>query len=173
MPLVLLADRGTTGGYAKIATVIGADLPRLAQAKAGDRVFFDAVGVEEAHEALRRQERLFDEILQGPIAVVDQSATAGMAVRRRQPERPGAGSDAAAVRAPIPGRIVEVEVAAGDVVARGQRLCLLEAMKMQNPVCASRAGRVGSVRVRAGDQVTQGQVLFEIDPGSSPETPEP
>jgi biotin carboxyl carrier protein len=122
---------------------------------------------------LRRQERLFDEILQGPIAVVDQSATAGMAVRRRQPERPGAGSDAAAVRAPIPGRIVEVEVAAGDVVERGQRLCLLEAMKMQNPVCASRAGRVGSVRVRAGDQVTQGQVLFEIDPGSSPETPEP
>lgn len=55
-PLVLLADRGTTGGYSKIATVIGADLPRLAQSQAGDRVFFEAVTVEEAHHAYRRNE---------------------------------------------------------------------------------------------------------------------
>ena len=164
MPLVLLADRGTTGGYAKIATVVGADLPRLAQARAGDRVFFDPVSVEEAHEAWRRQELLFDEIRQAPAVPADELAAAGIASRRADPERPAVGPDAAAVRAPLPGWIVEVGVAAGDTVARGQRLCLLEAMKMQNPVCATRAGRIGSVRVRAGDQVTHGQVLFEIEP---------
>ncbi len=56
MPIVLLADRGTTGGYTKIATVISADLAGLAQATPGDTVSFQPVSVEEAHQALRQQE---------------------------------------------------------------------------------------------------------------------
>jgi len=75
MPLVLLADRGTTGGYAKIATVISVDLPRLAQSRPGDRVFFDAVTVGEAHEALRRQEALIEEIRRGPTITLDETAS--------------------------------------------------------------------------------------------------
>jgi antagonist of KipI len=55
-PIVLLADCGTTGGYTKIATVISADLPRMAQAQPGDTVEFRAVSLEEAHRALREQE---------------------------------------------------------------------------------------------------------------------
>lgn len=55
-PIVLLADCGTTGGYTKIATVISTDLPRIAQAQPGDTVAFRAVGLEEAHRALREQE---------------------------------------------------------------------------------------------------------------------
>jgi biotin-dependent carboxylase-like uncharacterized protein len=47
-PIVLLADRQTTGGYPKIATVIGPDLHRLAQRRPGDRVRFSAVGESEA-----------------------------------------------------------------------------------------------------------------------------
>jgi KipI family sensor histidine kinase inhibitor len=74
MPLVLLADRGTTGGYAKIATVISVDLPRLAQSRPGDRVFFDAVTVGEAQEALRRQEALIEEIRSGPAITLDETA---------------------------------------------------------------------------------------------------
>jgi len=57
-PIVLLADCGTTGGYTKIATVISADLPRIAQAQPGDTVEFLAVSVEDAHAALREQEAL-------------------------------------------------------------------------------------------------------------------
>jgi antagonist of KipI len=56
MPIVLLADRGTTGGYTKIATVISVDLPGLAQAQAGHTVRFEAVTVDEAHALLRGQE---------------------------------------------------------------------------------------------------------------------
>ena len=55
-PTVLLADRGTTGGYAKIATVISVDLGRLAQAVPGQTVTFRAVDVEEAQALLRERE---------------------------------------------------------------------------------------------------------------------
>ena len=57
-PIILLADCGTTGGYTKIATVISADLPRIAQAQPGDTVVFQTVSLEDAHKALREQEAL-------------------------------------------------------------------------------------------------------------------
>lgn len=53
MPIVMMADRQTTGGYTKIATVITPDLSLLAQAKPGDRVSFKAVSIEEAHHLYR------------------------------------------------------------------------------------------------------------------------
>ena len=55
-PIILLADRGTTGGYTKIATVISVDLAQVAQAMPGDTMSFRSVTVEEAHQALRQQE---------------------------------------------------------------------------------------------------------------------
>jgi biotin-dependent carboxylase-like uncharacterized protein len=54
LPIVLLADRQTTGGYPKIATVIAADLPRLGRLAPGAEVAFEAVSVEAA-EAAHRQ----------------------------------------------------------------------------------------------------------------------
>jgi biotin-dependent carboxylase-like uncharacterized protein len=57
MPIIMLADRQTTGGYTKIATVITADISKLAQAKPGDKIRFDRIGVEEAHAALREYEQ--------------------------------------------------------------------------------------------------------------------
>jgi biotin-dependent carboxylase-like uncharacterized protein len=54
LPIVLLADRQTTGGYPKIATVISADLPALARLPVGAKVSFEAVTIEEA-EAARRE----------------------------------------------------------------------------------------------------------------------
>lgn len=58
-PVILLADRQTTGGYPKIAHVISADLPILAQMKPGDRIRFKEVALEEAQALLREQERYF------------------------------------------------------------------------------------------------------------------
>jgi len=62
MPIVLLADRGTTGGYTKIATVISVDIANLAQATAGDTVSFQSVSVEEAHQALKQQEDVIQQL---------------------------------------------------------------------------------------------------------------
>ncbi|WP_297465797.1 biotin-dependent carboxyltransferase family protein [Thermococcus sp.] len=56
-PIVMMRDAQTTGGYAKIGTVISADLHLLAQSRPGTRVWFRAVGVEEAQEILRRREK--------------------------------------------------------------------------------------------------------------------
>ncbi len=58
-PIVLLADHQTIGGYAKIATVISADLPRLGQMTPGQRLRFAAIDVAQAEELRRRQERDF------------------------------------------------------------------------------------------------------------------
>ena len=48
LPIVLLADRQTTGGYPKIATVISADIPALGRMTPGARIAFEAVGIEVA-----------------------------------------------------------------------------------------------------------------------------
>ena len=69
MPIVLLADRGTTGGYTKIAIVISADIMRLAQAAPGDVVTFHRATLEEAHEALLEQENLIQDIRKSPSVV--------------------------------------------------------------------------------------------------------
>lgn len=57
-PIVLMADRGTSGGYPKIATVISADLGRFAQTQAGSAIRFKAVTVEEAQVEARRMAEL-------------------------------------------------------------------------------------------------------------------
>jgi biotin carboxyl carrier protein len=59
----------------------------------------------------------------------------------------------------MPGMIVEVSCKEGDKVEAGDRLLVLEAMKMQQPVLAPLSGRVRSVGVAQGDQVEEGQVL--------------
>ena len=62
-PIIMMADRQTTGGYAKIATVISADLKKIAQARAGDKVIFEAV-TEKKAVAMMRKEKLELDFLQ-------------------------------------------------------------------------------------------------------------
>lgn len=61
-PIVMMADRQTTGGYAKIANIIACDLPRFAQKKAGDKVRFAAVTPAEARQALLRRRRALEDL---------------------------------------------------------------------------------------------------------------
>ena len=60
-PIILMADRQTTGGYAKIATVITADLPRAAQMRPGCTVRFLPVTVEEAQDILAAANKAYEE----------------------------------------------------------------------------------------------------------------
>jgi len=62
LPIILLADRQTTGGYTKIATVISVDIPRIAQAKPGDRVKFQRVTEGQAVALLRKYEQQMEAI---------------------------------------------------------------------------------------------------------------
>jgi 5-oxoprolinase (ATP-hydrolysing) subunit C len=72
LPIVLMADRQSTGGYPKIATVIGPDLGRLAQAGGGTRLSFAPVSVAEAVAARRAEaERLRDPVPREPVVRTD------------------------------------------------------------------------------------------------------
>ncbi len=77
--------------------------------------------------------------------------------------RDAAAGAGAAVLSPMPGLVKAVLVAAGDAVAEGQRLVVLEAMKMEHALCAPGDAVVAEVTVRVGDQVEAGaaMVLFE------------
>lgn len=61
-PIILVADRQTTGGYTKIGTVITPDLPKLAQMSFLDKVLFDEVSIEEAEKATREYKTNFEKI---------------------------------------------------------------------------------------------------------------
>ena len=90
-------------------------------------------------------------------------------VRLRSPLERDGGAGAAGhagpheVRAPIPGRVVGVSVAAGEAVRPGQPLIVLEAMKMENQICAEAAGTVERVLVAPGATVETGQVLVVVE----------
>ena len=62
LPIILSADRGTTGGYPKIATVISADHSKLGQLLPGNTVRFSVVSRGLALKALREQERMLDSL---------------------------------------------------------------------------------------------------------------
>lgn len=61
-PIIMLADRQTVGGYTKIANVISVDLPRLAQAKPGDKINFINVSIEEAQSLYIKELNELEEI---------------------------------------------------------------------------------------------------------------
>jgi biotin carboxyl carrier protein len=71
------------------------------------------------------------------------------------------------VRAPMPGRVVRVPVAPGQVVAARQAVVVVEAMKMENELRAPHAGTVRALHVRPGDSVDAGQLLVELDAGGA------
>jgi len=72
------------------------------------------------------------------------------------------GGSAHSILAPLPGNILKLNVAQGDIVKKGEVLLIMEAMKMENKVLADRAGVVETLRVAAGDNVLQGDVLIEL-----------
>ncbi|MCR4994767.1 MAG: biotin/lipoyl-binding protein [Bacteroidales bacterium] len=66
------------------------------------------------------------------------------------------------VEAPLPGTIKQVLVSAGQEVAAGDTVVVMEAMKMENNITAEFAGKVTAVKVAVGDQVQSGQALVEM-----------
>ena len=67
-----------------------------------------------------------------------------------------------AIKAPLPGTIIKVLVAAGEKVSLGQKLLTMEAMKMENNVLSEKDGTVKIVHVKPGQAVAQSEVLVEI-----------
>ena len=85
-----------------------------------------------------------------PVAVAPKAAPAGNA-------------GAIAVKAPMPGTIMKVNVAPGQAVKKGDVLCVLEAMKMENDISAPQDGVVASVNVQKGASVQGEDVLVTLN----------
>ena len=67
------------------------------------------------------------------------------------------------VEFPITGKITSVNVKAGDMVKEGDILCLIEAMKMENPILAPVSGKVTKIDISAGQVVETGELVTVIE----------
>jgi len=67
------------------------------------------------------------------------------------------------VLAPLPGLIINVLVKTGDTVKSGQKIMIMEAMKMENDINATKDGKIKLINVHNGDNISEGDVLAVID----------
>lgn len=75
---------------------------------------------------------------------------------------PSAPKGTGSIKSPLPGVILEMFVKEGDIVKMGQKLLMLEAMKMENNIEADKAGQVVSILKNKGDSVMEGDILIII-----------
>jgi len=75
---------------------------------------------------------------------------------------PSAPKGTGNIKSPLPGVILELYVKEGDMVKIGQKLLMLEAMKMENNINADKEGRVVSIKATKGDSVMEGDILIVI-----------
>ena len=75
----------------------------------------------------------------------------------------GGGAASGAILSPMPGRIIAVDVAEGAIVAKGQKLVTLEAMKMEHSLTAPFDGIVAALPASEGAQVSEGMLLVRIE----------
>ncbi|MDQ6893281.1 MAG: biotin/lipoyl-binding protein [Acidobacteriota bacterium] len=105
----------------------------------------------------------------GVATVTSSSGTVEVAIddpRRHARRHASAPADESGeeVRALMPGRVIEISVSEGQIVAAGTILLVLEAMKMQNEIRASRGGLVARIAVSGGQPVDRGALLVAIAP---------
>jgi biotin carboxyl carrier protein len=108
------------------------------------------------------------EMEQASAATAAIPTTASITIPAASPAAPAANpaakpaGEGKAVESPIPGVIVEVSVKVGDVVKAGQKVAVIEAMKMENEIQAPEAGTVTAVIVNKGDSVLEGDPIVKI-----------
>jgi len=146
----LLTLRGAAPGHFRVAGL--ATIADVAAQADGTRLTVDVAGTLISG----------DVILSPATAEVRLGGQTFMLARRAPRKDAVAGAGAGRVAAPMPGRVLAVDVAAGDHVAAGDRLLVLEAMKMEHRITARAAGVVSAVHIATGDQVADGMVLVEI-----------
>ena len=97
-----------------------------------------------------------------PVAAAPVSAPKAAPAPAAAPKASG-NAGATAVKAPMPGTLIKVNVKVGDAVKKGDVLCVLEAMKMENDIMAPADGVVASVEAAKGASVATDAVLVTLN----------
>ncbi|MDO5035972.1 MAG: biotin/lipoyl-containing protein [Porphyromonas sp.] len=97
-----------------------------------------------------------------PTATVAAPAPAPTAAPSSTPRPAASTGGGKEIHSPLPGVIFKVEVQVGDTVKKGQRIMILEAMKMENDIKAPADGKVLSLAVSQGDSIQEGALLATI-----------
>jgi biotin carboxyl carrier protein len=138
------------------------DREYLVRVKPGDRGRID-MGVDDQRlraYVARKQERTTDHTYVG---LDGQTWTLTKPDARRTRRGGSAGGGSGALTATMPGLVLDVLVAPGDAVSRGDTLVLMEAMKMELRITAPADGVISAVGCEAGQVVERGRVLVEIE----------
>ena len=100
-----------------------------------------------------------------PVAPVAPVAPAAAPAPKAAPAAPKASAPAGGVKitSPMPGTILDVKVSVGQSVKKGDVICVLEAMKMENDIPATQDGVVASINTQKGASVNAGDVLATLN----------
>ena len=98
-----------------------------------------------------------------PVAYTAPVATPVAAPKAAAPKAASAASGAVKVTSPMPGTILNVKVSVGQSVKKGDVICVLEAMKMENDIPAPQDGVIASINVQKGASVNAGDVLATLN----------
>jgi geranyl-CoA carboxylase alpha subunit len=138
------------------SVALGKDTVEVAVKERGKGdISFIAMGLQQRARFALADGALYLDLNGVSIRVRETTLEAGQAERRDGSSR---------LVAPMNGVIVGVHAEPGDRITRGQRIVVLEAMKMQHEICAERDGTVDKVVVKPGDQVATRQLLVELVP---------
>ena len=102
-------------------------------------------------------------VAQAPVQAPVAAPVAAPAAAPAPKAAPAGAAGSVTVRAPMPGTILKVNATVGAAVKKGDVLCVLEAMKMENDICAPQDGTVASVNVQKGASVNTDDVLVTLN----------
>lgn len=83
--------------------------------------------------------------------------------RPTEPLKVNPSSSKAKIVAPIPGIVLSIDVKVGDTLKIGDRMLVLEAMKMENNIVCEKAGTITALKVSIGQQVLQDEIMIELE----------
>ncbi len=138
------------------AVALGREVIEVSIAERGDGlVRFTALGLQQTARFAAAEGTLHLDVDGNVFALRETTLETGGSARRDGSSR---------LLAPMNGAIVSVLAKPGDPVAKGQRVVVLEAMKMQHEISAERDGTIDKILVKPGDQVATRQLLVELKP---------
>lgn len=97
-----------------------------------------------------------------PVEMTKAAAPAAQQAPAAPAAKPAAGGAEEKIVSPLPGVIIEVSVKEGQAVKAGQKVAVLEAMKMENEISASKDGTVTAIHVRKGDSILEGAPIVSL-----------